>query len=46
MRKISKDFKIYFAGKGQPVIYFQKIDEARYLGTGELDYSNYRYIDY
>ena len=40
MRKNSKDFKIYCAGKGQPFIYFQKIDEA---GTGEL---NYRYIDY
>ena len=40
MRKNSKDFEIYFAGKGQPVIYFWKIDEA---GTGEL---NYKYIDY
>ena len=40
MRKNSKDIKIYFAGEGQPVIYFWKIDEA---GTGEL---NYKYIDY
>ena len=40
MHKNSEDFKIYCAKKGQPFIYFQKIDEA---GTGAI---NYGYIDY